>query len=159
MLAVADKNTEKVSFSFKEFAFDYLFYYKYKQDHLSNDGMLGCKVRLVHIVFVLFINLCTELVTPKILIPNFFCTRLSSKQRKQMRLHFSFWFWKYWHEKKRVYFPNLTCHLLVKKCKSIQNGCRTHKRMANFFQINLFVPLSSNRTNQIPKTKDNLFEL
>lgn len=30
MLTVADKNTEKVSFSFKEFAFDYLFYYKYK---------------------------------------------------------------------------------------------------------------------------------
>lgn len=104
MLTVADKNTEKVSFSFKEFAFDYLFYYKYKQDHLSDDGMLGYKVRLVHIFFVLFINLCTELVTPEILIPNFFCTRLSSKHRKQMQLHFPFWVWKYQHEEKELTF-------------------------------------------------------
>lgn len=93
MLTVVDKNMEKASFSFKEFAFDYLFYYKYKQDHLSNDGMLGKEVRLVHIFFVLFINLSTELVTQEILIPNFFCTRLSSKQTKKMQLHFPFW-WK-----------------------------------------------------------------
>lgn len=104
MLTVADKNTEKVSFSFKEFAFDYLFYYKYKQDHLSNDGMLGYDVRLVHIFFVFFINLCTELVTPEIQITNFFSTRLSSNQRNQMQLHFPFWFWKYQHEKNQFTF-------------------------------------------------------
>lgn len=77
MLTVADKNMEKVSLSFKEFAFDYLFYYKYKQDHLRDDGILGYSVRLVHIFFVLFINFSTELITPEIPSPNFFCTRLS----------------------------------------------------------------------------------